>query len=87
MKKYNTINGFRTIVCIGIILMHVNANVNYKLDNEVLNTVINSFTKFVYLFMIISLFSMCCGYYEEIKNNQISMNDSYVKYVYNILDL
>lgn len=79
MKKFNSINGLRTIACIGIILMHVNANVNYKLDNEVVNTVINSFTQFVYLFMIISSFSMCCGYYEKIKNNEISMNDFYKK--------
>lgn len=79
MKKINSINGLRTIACIGIILMHINANVNYELDNEVLNMVINSFTQFVYLFMIVSSFSMCCGYYEKIKNNQITMNDFYKK--------
>lgn len=79
MKKFNSINGLRTIACIGIILMHVKANVNYELDNEVINTIINSFTQFVHLFMIISSFSMCCGYYEKIKNNQISMNDFYKK--------
>ncbi len=32
MKKFNSINGLRTIACIGIILMHVKANVNYELD-------------------------------------------------------
>lgn len=79
MKKINSINGLRTIACIGIILMHIKANVNYELDNEVLNMVINSFTQFVYLFMIVSSFSMCCGYYEKIKNNQITMNDFYKK--------
>lgn len=79
MKKYDSINGLRTIACIGIILMHVNANINYKLDNELVNIIIASFTQFVYLFMIVSSFSMCCGYYEKIKNNQISMNDFYKK--------
>ena len=79
MKRYNSINGLRSIACIGIILMHVKANINYKLDSEALNTIISSFTQFVYLFFIISAFSMCCGYYEKIKNNEISMNEFYKK--------
>ena len=85
MKRYNSINGLRSIACIGIILMHVKANINYKLDSEALNTIISSFTQFVYLFFIISAFSMCCGYYEKIKNNEISMNDFYKKRFLKIL--
>ena len=85
MKKYNSINGLRTIAAIGIVMMHVLANVDYKLNNIIIENVINSFTQFVYLFMIISAFSMCCGYYEKIKNNQITMNDFYKKRFIKIL--
>jgi peptidoglycan/LPS O-acetylase OafA/YrhL len=34
--------------------------------------IISSLGMFVLLFMIISAFSMCCGYYDRIKNNLIS---------------
>lgn len=85
MKKYNSIDGLRTIACLGIILMHILANLNYKLDNEKINVIINSFTQFVYLFFIISSFSMCCGYYEKIKNNDITVNDFYKKRFLRIL--
>ena len=79
MKRYESLNGLRTIACIGIIMMHVKANISYTLPNESINKVINSFTQFVYLFFIISSFAMCCGYYDKIKNNEISMNDFYKK--------
>ena len=79
MERYNSINGLRTIACIGIVLMHVLANINYGLNNEIITNIIKSFTHFVYLFMIISAFSMCCGYYDKIKNNKISMNEFYKK--------
>ena len=81
MKKYDSINGLRTIAAIGIVMMHVLANVDYKLNNVILESVIASFTQFVYLFMIISAFSMCCGYYEKLKNNKKSMNDFYKKQI------
>ncbi len=85
MRKYDSINGLRTIACLGIILMHISANLNYKLSNDKVNIVISSFTNFVYLFFIISAFSMCCGYYEKIKNNKITMNDFYMKRISKIL--
>ena len=79
MKRYESINGLRTIACIGIILLHVLANINYELNNEIINMIVNSLSEFVYLFMIISAFGMCCGYYNKIKNSEISMNDFYKK--------
>ena len=34
---------------------------------------------FVSLFFILSGFSMCCGYYERIKNNEISLDKFYIR--------
>ena len=73
MKRYDSLNGLRTFACIGIILMHVKSNMNYQFGNY-LDIIINSFTQFVFLFMVISAFSMCCGYYEKIKNNNENYN-------------
>lgn len=77
--RYESLNFLRAFSCIGIVLMHVLANVNYNLDNKIVVNIIKSFTQLVYLFMMISSFSMCCGYYEKIKNNQISIEEFYSK--------
>ena len=77
-EKYNSLNGLRAISCIGILMMHVLSNGSYKLDNMT-STIISSFTNLVFLFMIISSFAMCCGYYEKIKSNKISLEEFYKK--------
>ena len=84
-NRYEAINGLRTIACLGIVLMHVKANISYSLPGDVLIRVISSFTNFVYLFMIISSFGMCCGYFDKIKNNEISPEKFYSKRINKIL--
>ena len=79
MKRYESINGIRTIACLGIILMHVKANISYEIQGDFLNLIINELTNFTLLFMVISAFSMCCGYYNKIKENKISIEDFYSK--------
>lgn len=78
-KHYGAIDGLRTIACIGIIMMHIAANDNYKIDGFLYQTMIPSFTNFVFLFMIISAFGMCCGYYEKVLNNKLNIADFYKK--------
>lgn len=78
MKRYDSLNGVRTIACIGIVLMHILANTSYNI-NSTLSDVIGKFTNFVFLFMILSAFAMCCGYYEKIKNNKVSIEEFYSK--------
>lgn len=67
------------IACIGIMMMHMRVNNSYKIDGYFYNTVIPSFTNFVFLFMTVSAFGMCCGYYEKVKNLRISLSDFYAK--------
>lgn len=78
-KHYDAIDGLRTIACFGIVLMHVAANNRYDISGFVYNKLIASFTNFVFLFMVISAFGMCCGYFDKVLNNQISLETFYLK--------
>lgn len=74
-KHYGAIDGLRAIAAIGIVMMHVASNNSYEISEFVYEQVIPSFTNFVFLFMTVSAFGMCCGYYEKIIHNQISVVD------------
>ena len=78
-RHYEKLDLLRAVACIGIVMMHVAANTSYSITGFFYERVIPSFTNFVFLFMAISAFGMCCGYYEKIKNNQISMEEFYKK--------
>ena len=76
-KRYKNLDGLRAYACIGIVLMHVLANGGFGLKGFVFEKIIPSFTNFTYLFMLLSAFSMCCGYYEKFKNNSINLEAFY----------
>lgn len=78
-RRYDGIDGLRTIACVGIVMMHVRANNSYDISGFVYDRLISSFTNFVFLFMVISAFGMCCGYLDRVLNNQISLEDFYIK--------
>lgn len=78
-KHYGAIDGLRTIAAIGIAMMHIRANSGYHIEGFVYNRMIPSFTNFVFLFMVVSAFGMCCGYYEKVLNNEISFEKFYAK--------
>lgn len=85
MKKFDAISGLKTILCLGIVLLHIKENTNYQIGGYFYNNVIPFFTQFVFLFMILSSFGMCCGYYEKIKNGKITPNEFYKKRLMKIL--
>ncbi len=69
---YGSFDGLRAIAAIGIMLMHYRVNVGdavrvqLSTDNYLLyGPVISFLTNFVYMFFIVSAFSMCCGYYRK----------------------
>ena len=71
-QRYTSLDGLRSIAAIGIVIMHVLANLYVVPENNALyGTIIPSLTNFVYLFFSISAFAMCCGYYERMKSGQI----------------
>ena len=64
MIKYGSLDGLRAYAAIGILLMHVQATVGVSpTGGFIYDTFIPSLTHFVYLFLVISAFSVCCGYY------------------------
>lgn len=84
-RKYNSIDGLRTIACIGIVMMHMVANNSYALQGAFALRIIGSFTDFVYLFMVVSAFGMCCGYLEKMQKGIVSLEDFYKKRYVKIL--
>lgn len=78
MKKYyGSADGLRMMACIGIVMMHVAENNDYQIQGFIYDTVIPSFTDFVFLFMTLSAFGMCCGYYDKMMKGKISLPDFY----------
>lgn len=84
-KHYGAIDGLRSIACIGIVMMHVAGNNDYAISGFIYDRLIGSFTNFVFLFMVISAFGMCCGYYDKILGNKISLSEFYKKRFVKIL--
>lgn len=78
-KHYNAIDGLKAVSIMMIVLMHVFKNGNFNLDGYFFDVIIKHLSIFVEMFFILSAFGMCCGYYEKIKNNTISIKDFYLK--------
>ena len=77
--RYEGIDGLKAYAIIGIALMHVLANGEYEIGGFVFERLIPSFTNLVFLFMMVSGFGMCCGYYQKIVDQEISVEDFYKK--------
>ena len=78
-KRYNNLDGLRAISCIGIIGMHIKENSSFHINGYLYNTVLQSMTLLVYLFIMSSGFGMFYGYYEKFKKNEINLNYFYTK--------
>ncbi len=77
IDRYEGLNIIRALSAIGIILMHVRANSSFMISGFIYNNVIDSLTNITYLFMLLSAFSMCCGYYEKVKNGTLDLEHFY----------
>lgn len=79
-EYYGALDGMRAYAAIGIVMMHVLANLQVKPTvNYLTETIIPYFANFVFLFMTISAFGISCGYYERIKTNKITPNSFYTR--------
>lgn len=77
-NRYPAIDGLRAYSAIGIVLMHVLANLPARpTDNFLTATLIPWCTDLTLLFMVVSGFSMCCGYYDRIKSGSITPDEFY----------
>ena len=77
--RYEGLDGLKAYAILGIALMHVLANGNFGLTGFIFQKLIPSFTNLVFLFMMVSGFGMCCGYYQKIIDQKISIEDFYKK--------
>lgn len=85
-ERYGALDGLRTYAAIGIVLMHVLSNIGVKpSDNYLTETLIPWFTDFTLMFMVVSGFSLCCGYYDRVKTGEITPNAFYKKRYMRIL--
>lgn len=78
-KHYYGIDWLRAMACIGIVMMHIQANNTYHLSGFIAEKMIPSFTDFTFLFMTISAFGMCVGYYQKVKDGKVNWVDFYKK--------
>jgi peptidoglycan/LPS O-acetylase OafA/YrhL len=79
-EHYNSIDGLRALACLGIIMMHIQANTSYSIHGNIIyDKIIPSFTWLVYLFLIISGFGMCVGYLSKIQQGKIGLESFYKK--------
>ena len=78
-ERYEGIDGLKAYAIIGIVMMHVLSNGKYEIGGFVFERLIPSFTNLVFLFMMVSGFGMCCGYYQKIIDQKISIEDFYKK--------
>lgn len=79
-NHYNSIDGLRALSCLGIIMMHIQANTEYSLAGTfIFDTFIPSLTTLVYLFLMISGFGMCAGYLDKFQSGNIDLDAFYRK--------
>lgn len=85
MQKYDNLDGYRVIGAISIIFMHILVNTNYLIvENFFIKTILKAGI-YVQMFFMLSAFGMCCGYYEKIKNNEMSLDYFFKKRYIKIL--
>ena len=70
---YKQIDGLRAFAAIGVVLLHVQTNMTCEFSGFMFEKLIPSFTDNVFLFMVISGFSTCCGYFDKITTGQITL--------------
>lgn len=68
IERYSALDGVRVIAMLSILVMHVLANVPFREDLSWLYRYIVKLGEFTSLFMLLSAFSVSCGYYEKISN-------------------
>jgi len=78
-ERYEGIDGLKAYAILGIALMHVLSNGKYEIGGFAFEQLIPAFTNLVFLFMMVSGFGMCCGYYQRIIDRKISMEEFYSK--------
>lgn len=79
-ENYASLNRLRAFAALGIVLMHVQANMAIKPSvNYLTSNIIGNMACLTLLFMMVSAFSMCCGYYDRVRIGAITPQAFYSK--------
>lgn len=76
-ERFESIDGLRTLAALCIVAMHVAFNLDYEIAALRETNVLYFIDNFTYLFMLISGFGMCCGYYERVSCGEITPSKFY----------
>ena len=78
-KYYNNFDGLRSISCLLIILLHIEANTHYSFFSEKMKEVFGSFSYLTIFFMMISSFCLCASYLSKFLDGTINIESFYKK--------
>ena len=78
-ERYENLNGLRVYAAVGSVLYHVKEHGRYGIAGFLYGSCIDALIYIPLLFMMLSAFSMFCGYYERFKNGTIDLNSFYKK--------
>lgn len=76
-NHYSGLDVIRVVAIMGIVLMHVFSNGNFNLNGFLFEKVIGTAGNLTILFMMVSAFGMCCGYYQKFEDGTISVESFY----------
>lgn len=72
-ENYPALDGLRGICSICIMMMHMRAARDYSISGFFWDNVVGTWEIVVVLFLMLSSFGMCVGYYEKFKNKKIDI--------------
>lgn len=76
-NHYPGLDAVRVIAIAGIVLMHIFSNGEYDLKGFLFERIIGTAGNFTILFMMVSAFGMCCGYYQKFKDQSVDVETFY----------
>ena len=76
-NHYSGLDVIRVVAIMGIVLMHILSNGNFNLNGFLFEKVIGTAGNLTILFMMVSAFGMCCGYYQKFEDGTISVESFY----------
>ena len=78
MNRFESLDCLRAFAVIGIVICHVLSNADLNLpENFLFQKFLPFGSEYVFLFMMLSAFSMCCAYYQKFKDRQVDLNTFY----------
>lgn len=84
-EKFQSLDGLKAFSALLIVAAHVVFEPEYSIYSDSVSNGIIFFGQLVYLFMILSAFGMCCGYYERFKNKNVNLDSFYKRRYVRIL--